>query len=63
MTQELVLVALLTALVGLVWMMTVSILADDIPKSAKEHAQRSEEGSSDNVDAPIRRSSRQKSVA
>jgi len=37
MTQELVLGVLLTALVGLVWVMTMSILADDRPSSKPQH--------------------------
>lgn len=49
MTQELVLGVLLTGLVGLVWVMTMSILADDRPPSK---AQQHEAPSSHGEDTP-----------
>lgn len=52
MTQELVLVALLTGLLGLVWIMTMSILFDDRTRSKTrptETAQPLRDGPADQV--------------
>lgn len=63
MTQELVLAVLLTGLVGLVWLMTVSILADDLPKSEKSIRQPSDQNSTGDAYNQANGSGRHKLVA